>query len=168
MKQDNNMGSIRTAVLDDAPHIFTIFQQCDSLEQTIRQYQGIGLVDVIDWIESTTDKHPFLVIEYQGDAIAWCSIEPFYGLPAFDCASEISLYVSPTYQRQGLGRQLITHIENHRVDIGFSHLVAYVYESNTSSQGFFARQGFEQWGLLPNIAQDEGITEDVLLLGREF
>lgn len=162
------MGSIRTAVLDDAPHIFAIFQQRNAFEQTIRQYQGIGLVDVIEWIETTTDKHPFLVIEYQGDVIAWCSIEPFYGLPAFDSASEISLYVSPTYHSQGLGRQFLSHIENHRMDIGFSHLVAYVYESNKRSQGFFTRQGFELWGVLPNIAQEEYITEDVLLLGREF
>ena len=168
MNIGNNIEDIRTAVLDDAPHIFAIFQQSASLDKTVRQFQGIGLGDVIDWIENATDKHPFLVIEYQGDVIAWCSIESFYGLPAFDQASEISLYVSPVYHRKGLGRQLMTYIEKHRTEIGFTHLVAYVYESNTSSQRFFTRQGFEQWGVLPNIAEDDQIIEDVCLLGRMF
>lgn len=159
---------IRRAILDDAPAILSIFQQCDLFDSSGHRQLNIGLLDVIDWLESATDKHPMFVLEEQGDVIAWCSIEPFYGLPAFDSASEISLYVLPTQHRKGLGTALFHYLEKERHHIGFTHLIAYIYASNLESQGFFKRQGFEQWGLLPNIAQNEQIKEDVFLLGREF
>ncbi|WP_036160801.1 GNAT family N-acetyltransferase [Marinomonas ushuaiensis] len=162
------MGNIRTAGLDDAPHILSIFQLCDPFASSIQRNDNISLIDVMDWLESATDKHPMLVFEENHKVIAWCSIEPFYGLPAFDCASEISLYVLPEWQGCGIGTRIFQYLENHRNQIGFTHLIAYIYSSNLNSQGFFKRQGFDEWGLLPNIAQDEYIKEDVCLLGREF
>lgn len=162
------MGNIRTATLDDAPHILSIFQQCDPFTDSTQRNDNINLIDVMDWLESATDKHPMLVFEENDNVIAWCSIEPFYGLPTFDCASEISLYVLPEWQANGIGTRVFQYLENHQKQIGFTHLVAYIYSGNLNSQGFFKRQGFEQWGLLPNIAQSENIKEDVYLLGREF
>lgn len=159
---------IRLAELDDAPAILDVFQHCDLFSTTGHRQDNIGLIDVIDWLDSVTDKHPMLVLEEQSNVIAWCSVEPFYGLPAFDSACEISVYVSPDSQGKGIGTQLFQYLETNRSTLGFTHLIAYIYASNLDSQGFFKRQGFDQWGLLPNIAQNEQIKEDVLLLGREF
>ncbi|MDE8602295.1 GNAT family N-acetyltransferase [Marinomonas sp. RSW2] len=164
----NNNRVIRPAMLDDAPVILDIFQQCDRFASTGYRQDNINLIDVMDWLESVTDKHPLLVLEEQGIVIAWCSVEAFYGLPAFDTACEISFYVLPNWQGQGIGTQLFRHLETNRTALGFTHLIAYVYSSNLNSQGFFKRQGFDEWGLLPNIAQNENITEDVYLLGRQF
>ncbi|WP_239544010.1 GNAT family N-acetyltransferase [Marinomonas foliarum] len=164
----NTCSGIRLANLDDAPVILSIFQHCDPFAIKGRRQQHINLIDVMDWIESITGTHPMLVLEEQGKVIAWCSLEPFYGLPAFDAASEISLYVHPEEQGKGVGTQLIQYLETQRTELGFTHLVAYIYASNIESQSFFKRHGFEQWGLLPNIAQSEQVKEDVLILGREF
>lgn len=162
------MGEIRTAELDDAPYILSIFQQSDSFIHRIQPSDNINLIDVIAWLENATDRHPMLVFEEGNNVIAWCSIEPFYGLPAFDTASEISLYVSSKWQAKGIGTGLFQYLEHHQTQIGFTHLLAYIYRGNLNSQGFFKCQGFEQWGLLPNIAQGKQIKEDVLLLGKEF
>ncbi|NLQ18390.1 N-acetyltransferase [Marinomonas sp. M1K-6] len=159
---------IRRAVFDDAPAILSIFQHCDLFASTGYRQANISLIDVMDWLENITDRHPILVLEEQGDVIAWCSIEPFYGLPAFDGACEISLYVLPNQQGKGIATRLFHGLETERQRLGFTHLVAYIYLSNLASQRFFKRQGFEQWGRLPNIAQNEQIKEDVLLLGKEF
>ena len=164
----NTCSGIRLATLDDAPAILSIFQHCDLFATKGRRQQHVNLIDVIDWIDSITGAHPMLVCEKQGKVIAWCSLEPFYGLPAFDAASEISLYVHPEEQGKGVGTQLIQYLETQRTDLAFNHLIAYIYASNVESQGFFKRQGFEQWGLLPNIAQSEGVKENVLLFGKEF
>jgi phosphinothricin acetyltransferase len=164
----NHSRVIRPAMLVDAPVILDIFQQCDLFASTGYRQDNINLIDVMDWLESVTDKHPLLVLEEQGIVIAWCSVEAFYGLPAFDTACEISFYVLPNWQGKGIATQLFRHLETHRTELGFTHLIAYVYSSNFNSQGFFKRQGFDEWGLLPNIAQNENITEDVYLLGRQF
>ena len=183
---------IRFAVLDDAPDIFRIFKNTNPAETTHRD-KGIGLADVIDWIESATEQQPLFVLEQdllsqdllkqdllsqdllkqnflsQDKSLqAWCSLAPFYGLPAFDKTLEISLYVTPECQQKGLGTALINHIEKQQETLGFTHLIAYVYASNLSSLSFFKKQRFEQWGLLPNIAESEGARESVVLLGRRF
>lgn len=159
---------VRLAELEDAPAILEIFQRCDLFATSGHRQDHIGLIDVMDWLESVTDNHPMLVLEEQGKVIAWCSVEPFYGLPAFNTACEISVYVFPDSQGKGIGTQLFQYLETNRPTLGFTHLIAYIYASNLDSQSFFTRQGFEQWGLLPNIAQNEQIKEDVFLLGREF
>ena len=168
---------IRLAVLDDAPAIYSIFQSTTPADTTNRR-NGIGLADVVDWIESATEQQPLFVLE-QGslnkDTLeqnrqlqAWCSLAPFYGLPAFNKTLEISLYVSPENQRNGLGKLLFHHIEAQQKALGFTHLIAYIYGSNLGSIGFFKKQGFEQWGFLPSVAESEGSQEDVVLLGRRF
>lgn len=159
---------VRAAVLDDAPSILSIFQQGDPFAVAANRQDSIGLLDVMEWLENTSDKHPMLVVEAHGEVVAWCSLEPFYGLPAFDKASEFSLYVAPDYQQKGLGKQLVHYVSQHQADIGFTHLIAFIYASNTRSQGFFASQGFVQWGLLPNIAQNGNLKESIHLFGKEF
>ena len=162
------MGKIRTAELDDAPHILSIFQLCDPFAKSTQRNSNISLIDVMDWLENATDKHPMLVFEEAESIIAWCSIEPFYGLPAFDTASEISLYVSPQWQAKGIGKKLIQYLEIQQASIGFTHLVAYIYASNTKSQTFFEKQTFQQWGSLPKIAQQQNEREDVYLYGKIY
>jgi len=178
---------IRLAVLDDAPAIYSIFQSTTPADTTNRR-NGIGLADVVDWIESATEQQPLFVLEKnvlernileQGslnkDTLeqtkqlqAWCSLAPFYGLPSFNKTLEISLYVSPENQRNGLGKLLFHHIEAQQKALGFTHLIAYIYGSNLGSIGFFKKQGFEQWGFLPSVAESEGSQEDVVLLERRF
>nr|WP_264193986.1 GNAT family N-acetyltransferase [Marinomonas algarum] len=158
--------------IDDVPALLDIFQQCEAeaapATNSADHDKGICLLDVLDWQESSSARHPLLVVERQGEVIAWCALEPFYGLPAFDLALEISLYVMPAWQGCGVGQAVFRYIVAHRDEIVFTHLVAYVYASNVNSRTFFSRQGFEQWGRLPRIARHQGVQEDVLLLGRIF
>ncbi|MCV2403297.1 GNAT family N-acetyltransferase [Marinomonas sp. C2222] len=177
-----NIGCIRPAKLEDAPDILAIYLEIDPFRKDVSKHKNINLVDVIDWIESATKQKPLLVIdsfyidkensispkEKKGKVAGWCSVEAFYGLPAFDNAREVSFYVSSEYQRLGVASALFDHLITNRHEIGFSHLVAYVYAENTKSLNFFSKQGFEEWGLLPDIAQIERNKQSVHLLGKVF
>ncbi|BFM49022.1 N-acetyltransferase family protein [Marinomonas sp. THO17] len=158
---------VRRAEFEDAAAMLDVFQACD-LHAASHPHTHIALLDVMDWLESMTDTHPILIAEQDQQILAWCSIEPFYGLPAFDQAAEISLYVLPDWQGIGVGKALLESLLDARAQIGFVHLVAYIYASNHNSLRFFAANGFEQWGKLPNIARSPHGIEDVYLLGREF
>ncbi|RNF52381.1 N-acetyltransferase [Marinomonas hwangdonensis] len=156
---------VRRAELDDAPSILAIFcgEQAHSGKS---RYKDVNLIDVIDWIERMTDRHPLFVMAQQGEIIAWCSIEPFYGLAAFDETCEVSLYVKPAYQQNGVGTQLLGYLMDQHLALCFTRLIAYVFESNLSSRVFFEKQGFEQWGKLPGVARHEFGQEDVYLYGK--
>ncbi|MBR7888993.1 N-acetyltransferase [Marinomonas sp. A79] len=162
------MFTIRRSEWDDVPALLDVYQQGNASNFVADSRQTIGLLEVMDWQEASSDRHPLLVVEHQGELIAWCSLEPFYGLPAFDRALEVSLYVLPKWQGHGLGKQFLQHLDCHHADIGFTHLVAYLYATNHHSLALFTGQRFEQWGRLPSIASHNGVAEDVLLLGRIY
>lgn len=162
------MFSIRRSEWEDVPTLLDVYQQGHIFDPSTDPRQSIGLMDVMDWQEASSDRHPLFVMEHQGIVIAWCSLEPFYGLPAFDLALEVSLYVLPEWQGHGLGKQWLQYLDHHSTNIGFTHLVAYLYASNYRSLALFRGQGFEQWGRLPRIASHNGVLEDVLLLGKMY
>ncbi|KZN14684.1 GNAT family N-acetyltransferase [Marinomonas sp. TW1] len=159
---------VRHAEFEDASVMLDIFRQCDPHSTLANRHNDINLLDVMDWLETITDRHPIFMAEQDQQVIGWCSLEAFYGLPSFDQACEISLYVLPSLQGQGVGKALLEHVIQHRQEIGFLHLVAYIYAGNDNSLRFFKANEFQTWGKLPNIARSEERVEDVYLLGREF
>lgn len=170
--KDINNFTIRWAELNDAPDLLAIFHgdfgSQSKSDESNSPKKGTNLIDAVDWIERMTDKYPLFVMEQYGEVIAWCSIEPFYGLAAFDETCEVSLYVRPSYQQKGVGTQLLGYLTNQRHLLSFSRLIAYVFESNLGSRVFFEKQGFEQWGKLPGVAKHEFGQEDVYLYGKLF
>lgn len=164
----NREPILRLASIEDAPSVLAIYQAGDEFSISGDRYKDIGLADVVGWIESATEARPLLVVTLDDALIAWCAIEPFYGLPAFDATAEISLYVVPEWQGKGIGKRFITYLDAQKEHLAFSHLVAYVYARNTQSVRFFLGQNFKQWGHLPSVASFAGKHEDVLLLGRDF
>lgn len=161
-------GGIRSAILDDAPVILEAYQASDSFSGLHAREHQISLLDVLDWLDNASDKHPLLVFEYDARVIAWCSVEPFYGLPAFDSASEVSLYVLPQWQGFGVGKRLLDYVQAQKTQLALTHLLAYVYGNNSKSKSFFEKQGFAVWGYLPNIARGPSACGDVCLYGLQL
>ena len=158
---------IREAKLEDAPVILTILNQAFSQQG---QTPCFGLLDICEWLENTSPQRPFLVAESLQEVVAWCSLQAFYGLPAFDQALEISLYVENQHQGCGLGHDLLRHIEIRAKHFGFTHLIAHIYSSNLNSRHFFEKHPFTLWGKLPNIAQPnpQQAKQDLYILGKEY
>ncbi|GAB3484691.1 GNAT family N-acetyltransferase [Marinomonas epiphytica] len=165
--QKRKEWQIRDAELEDAPAILAILNQAFSKQG---QAPCFGLLDVCEWLESTSQQQPFLVVENRQEVIAWCSLQAFYGLPAFDQALEISLYVENQHQGLGLGGALLRHIEIRAKHISFTHLIAHIYSGNQNSRNFFEKHQFSQWGKLPNIAQPnpQQTKQDLYILGKEY
>ncbi|RDL43933.1 N-acetyltransferase [Marinomonas piezotolerans] len=154
----------RHANIDDAPCILSIFLESEA--QTDFK-GGVDIVTVIDWIETSNDQRPFWVIETtESCVIGWFALESFYGLPAFDGAVELSIYVKAQYQRKGIATHALKYVEQEAARIGLHTLVAYVLSGNVVSRAFFISNDFEQWGCLPNVARNCDIRGHLLLLGK--
>ena len=52
------------------------------------------------------------------------------------------LYLLPQWQGRGIGRRLLTELEEWLREQGYPHCGAYVHEQNTPAQGFYLHQGF--------------------------
>ena len=95
----------------------------------------------------------------------WLSLRSFYGRPAYAATAETGVYVAPDAQRRGLGRMLVAHAIAAAPGLGLRTLLAFVFGHNAASVALFEAQGFRRWGLLPGVAELDGVERDLAILG---
>jgi L-amino acid N-acyltransferase YncA len=158
----------RVAELEDAPAILDIYNDAIATRRSCGHTSEISLVTVIDWLESSHDKRPIWVIEYAQKIIGWFAVEDFYGLPAFNNAVEVSVYISPFFHRQGIATKALGFVEAFLECVGVTHLVACIYAHNAESLNLFSKYGYAQWGCLPKIALIDSTQYDLFILGKRI
>ena len=78
----------------------------------------------------------------------------FYGgRPAYDRTAEISIYIAPEQQRQGLGTLLVQHMIEACPRLGVDTLISMYFDHNAATRRLNDRFGFEVAGHLPEIAE---------------
>ena len=102
----------------------------------------------------------------QDDPLAWLSFRSFYGRPAYHATVEVAVYTAPGAQRQGLARKLLAHSIEQANTLRIKTLLAFIFGHNAPSLALFAGAGFRRWGLLPQVAELDGVDRDLVILGR--
>jgi L-amino acid N-acyltransferase YncA len=111
-------------------------------------------------------RYPLWVFEAEGQVGAWLSFGKFYGRPAYAATAEVSLYVDPAMQRQGLATRLLEEALARAPALGLSTFLGFVFAHNERSVALCRKYGFEEWGHLPRVAVLDGVERDLLILGR--
>jgi len=111
---------------------------------------------------------PLWVVESAGRIAAWLSFSSFYGRPAYDGTAELSIYVDYPFQRRGLGRFLLTEALAAAPGLGLHSLLGFVFGHNGPSLALFEGFGFARWGHLPGVAILDGVSRDLVILGRKL
>lgn len=130
---------------------------------------AISVDSRLDWFaEHDADTYPLWVVDnQQGEAMAWLGFQRFYGRPAYYKTAELSIYVLPKFQHRGLGKFLLKKAIAASPDLGIQTLLGYIFAHNDPSINLFRRYGFEEWGLLPGVAELAGEERDLVILGRK-
>ena len=111
-------------------------------------------------------RYPIWVFERDGHIVAWMAFNRFYGRPAYAATAEVSIYVAPAAQGQGVGARLLAEAMVRAGRLGLSTFLAVVFAHNPASVSLFRKHGFVEWGRLPRVASLDGVERDVLILGR--
>lgn len=110
--------------------------------------------------------YPLWVLENdQQEIVGWLGFQRFYGRPAYHRTAELSIYIDPGHQQQGLGKHLLQKAIVTAPHLGLKTLLGYIFGHNQPSIRLFKRHGFEQWGLLPGVAELAGTERDLLIFG---
>ena len=130
----------------------------------------VTVADRAAWFaEFDPDRRPLWVFCNAAKApIGWLSVRSFYGRPAYDATAEVGAYVAPEARRQGVARQMLDHALHHAPALGLRTLLAFVFAHNAPSLALFGNVGFTQWGLLPAVAELDGVERDLAILGRRL
>jgi phosphinothricin acetyltransferase len=155
---------IRDARRDDLADIVRIYNDSIPGGLATADTVPVTLESRIPWFEAhTPHQHPLWVVDGRQ---AWLSFRPFYGRPAYEKSAEISIYVSTQFQRQGFGALLLGHALAAAPRLGIDRLVGFIFSHNFPSVCLFQQHGFQEWGLLPGLAEIEGVRRDLQILGK--
>jgi phosphinothricin acetyltransferase len=157
---------IRHATETDLPTIVAIYNAAVPSRMATADLEPISIESRLDWFQRRSSSHrPLWIIEIEGVVAGWLSFQSFYGRPAYRTTAEVSIYISPNFQRCGLGRQLLEQAIRESSSLGVKTLVSFIFAHNYPSLKLFETFGFQVWGHLPRIADLDGEERDLMIMG---
>lgn len=123
----------------------------------------------ISWFHAhSPGKRPLWIVEEGTSILGWIAFHSFYGRPAYDGTAEISIYLQENFRGRGIGKQVLEHSIIQSRTLGIKTLLGYIFSHNEPSLKLFRAFGFQEWGVLPNIAVLDGVERTLLILGKRI
>ena len=157
---------IRDAVEADLPAIIEIYNATVPTRMVTAELEPTTVEARLPWFrEHSPEQYPFWVAESDDRVIGWLDFKKFLPRSAYRGTAEISVYVDQKFRRRGVGQRLLGQAIDRAPSLGIRALVGLIFGHNEPSLKLFARLGFERWGLLPGVAQLDGVERDLVVVG---
>jgi L-amino acid N-acyltransferase YncA len=158
---------IRIATEADLPTIVAIYNASIPGRMATGDPDPVSVESRREWFaEHDAGHYPLWVEEREGEVAAWLSFGSYYPRPAWHATAEVSVYVAPGHQRQGMATGLLRQAIDQAPGLGLRVLLGVIFGHNTPSIEMFNKFGFTEWGRLPEVTEMDGVRRDVLVLGR--
>jgi L-amino acid N-acyltransferase YncA len=163
------MFEIRSAMEDDLPGIFAIFEEAVRTS-TASWIDDPGTVeDRRAWLLlRNSQNYPVLVAVEEGRVLGYGSLGDFRPYEGFRGSVEHSVYVASEARRRGVGRALLGALIASAQKLGKRVLVAAVESNNKASLELHVSAGFRETGRLPKVGEKFGRMLDMVLLQRDL
>lgn len=162
-------SKIEDATFADLTAIVEIYNSTIAGRRVTADLQPVSIADREQWFHEHNSHHrPLWVLRQGTEVAAWFSFQSFYGRPAYNATAEISMYVSEKFRGSGAGQMLLTEAIERAPGLGIKNLVGFVFGHNEPSLGILKKFGFKEWGMLPGVAELDGIERDLVILGRKI
>lgn len=156
---------MRAARVEDLPQILAIHNDVIVNSNAIFSEQQDTLEGRSHWYEQRTGAGlPVLVAETDGEVLGFASYGPFRPWPGYRETVEHSVHVRADSRRTGLGRRLLGTLVAHAREAGLHVMVAGIDGENLASIALHRSLGFEQVGLMPEVAVKHGLRLDLVLM----
>jgi phosphinothricin acetyltransferase len=160
----------RDALKNDLEKIVEIYNSTISSRMVTADTEAVSVVSRQKWFdEHDSLKRPLWVVENGSNKIiGWVSFQSFYGRPAYDATVEISIYLETEQRGKGLGKQILQYCIDNASKFGIKTLLRFIFSHNEPSLKLFRHFGFEDWAILPNIAELDGKEYGLRILGKRI
>ncbi|XXQ67453.1 N-acetyltransferase family protein [Neisseriaceae bacterium B1] len=162
---------IRHATAQDLAAIVAIYNSTIASRQVTADLRPVSVAERETWLHAHLNgaQRPIFVLENAvQEVLAWGSFSDYYPRAAYRITAEISIYVAENVRGQGLGQTLLDHMSAIAPSLGIHNIIGVIFGHNAPSLKLFLRNGFEQWGVLPQVCDLDGKLADVVILGKHL
>lgn len=153
----------RLATTDDAAAMARIYN--DGIADRIATFETRFRAedDVRAWFDGV---HPIIVVEDDGQVIAFVSTSTYRPRECYNGVAEFSVYVAREARGRGAGRMALVKMIEVAEDAGFWKLVSRIFPENQMSLNLVRSVGFREVGLYEKHGQLDGVWRDVVIVER--
>jgi L-amino acid N-acyltransferase YncA len=145
--------TFRDAKISDLPRIVEIYNSTIPSRMVTADTEPVTVDSRISWLEKhSPGERPLWVIEQNNTIIGWVAFHDFYGRPAYQNTAEISIYLDEKFRGSGLGKNVLQYSLDQCPTLRIKNLIGYIFYHNEPSLKLFRSFGFQQWGMLPDVA----------------
>jgi L-amino acid N-acyltransferase YncA len=135
---------IRLAEAADLAAIVVIYNASIPDRRATADLEPVLVESRWSWFENHSPTHyPLWVAVSKGEILGWLGLQAFYGRSAYWATAEVSLYVHPAAQRQGVGRRLLGWAIQASPEVGVKTLLGFIFAHNQPSLRLFKQQQFQ-------------------------
>lgn len=152
---------IRPALPSDAKAMLDIYAPV--VERTAISFELTAptLSEFVERMRKISAGWVWLVAERDGQVIGYAYGSPHRERAAYRWSTEVTAYVAPAAQRQGIGRQLYGALLPQLADRGLCNAYAGIALPNDASIALHQRVGFRAIGTFPAVGRKFGRWHDV-------
>ncbi len=122
---------------------------------------------IYDRLRQAGGSHPFLVaVTETGEVIAFAQARPYRNAETIKRTAEITYFILPEHQGQGLGEKLLNKLIELVKPMGVDNLLGSISSHNEQSLKFHARHGFIEVGRFRNVGRKWGKDFDIVWVQR--
>ena len=153
----------RLATTDDAAAMARIYN--DGIADRIATFETRFRAedDVRAWFDGV---HPIIVVEDDGQVIAFVSTSTYRPRECYNGVAEFSVYVAREARGRGAGRMALVKMIEVAEEAGFWKLVSRIFPENQKSLNLVRSVGFREVGVYEKHGQLDGVWRDVVIVER--
>ncbi|HYN88638.1 MAG TPA: arsinothricin resistance N-acetyltransferase ArsN1 family A, partial [Ardenticatenaceae bacterium] len=119
--------------------------------------------DVAGWFDG---RHPTVVVEENGQVIAFASTSTYRPRACYAGVAEFSVYAAREARGRGAGRVAMLALLEEAHKAGFWKLVSRVFPENGASRRLLRSLGFREVGIYEKHGQLDGEWRDVVIVEK--
>ncbi|HEX4915682.1 MAG TPA: arsinothricin resistance N-acetyltransferase ArsN1 family A [Vicinamibacterales bacterium] len=153
----------RPASPDDAPILAQIYNE--GIEDRVGTFETRPRTeqDVAAWFDG---KHPIVVVEADGEIVAFASTSSYRSRDCYAGIAEFSVYVARRARGQGAGTVAMAALLEAVKPAGIWKLVSRIFVENHASRRLMASMGFREVGIYEKHGKLDGQWRDVVIVER--